>query len=301
MQMKVTNEAKVGLIVVIVIALFYWGFNFLKGKDLFRKTNEYYVWYSKIGGLRESNIVTINGYQVGMVKQIRFDIMNPARLLVCLAIDSKVRLPKGTVARMENIDLLGTVVVGLILSDSKEILADKDTLIGDNELSLNEQIAPLKQKLENMIESFDSTMTRLYQAMDEKTINNAKKSILHIHDISLAIAEQRQKIGILLDQLMAVSGNEKLSKSISNLYEITDSLKDADIASTFKRLNSLIEQTDTLMKKLNSSSGSIGRIVNSDSLYLEVVKTNRDLDSLIMDVRQHPKKYVHFSIFGKKN
>jgi phospholipid/cholesterol/gamma-HCH transport system substrate-binding protein len=298
-MMKITKEARVGFIVVVVIAMFYWGFNFLKGRDLFQKTHEYYVWYSRIGGLRESNIVTINGYQVGVVKEIKFDIRRPSHLLACLAIDSKVRLPKESVARIENIDLLGTVGVGLILSDSKVILADRDTLIGDNELSLNEQIAPLKNKVENMLVSLDSTLTTLRHAMDIKTINTAKKSLENIHDITLAIAEQRQKIGILLDQLVLVSGNEKLSKSINNLYEISDSLKNANLSSTFRNLNKVIIQTDKVMTKINSSQSTFGHLVNEDSIYTDIQKTNHDLDSLINDVNRNPKKYVHFSIFGR--
>ncbi len=298
--MKITKESKVGLIVVIVIAASYWGFNYLKGRDIFQKTKDYYVEYKKIGGLRESNIVTINGYQVGIVRKIKFDIMNPSRLQAILAIDSKIRIPKGTVARIENIDLLGTVGVGLIMSESKNILADKDTLLGDNELSLNDQVAPLKSKLENMLTTLDSTMSIAKTALDHRTVSNLQKSLENINDFTFTLAEQRQKLGVLLDQLVSVSSSSNLSSVINNLAEVSDSLKSANLAVTIRNLNKTILETNKIMSQVSSGKGSLGKIVNNDSLYLGILKASRDLDSLILDINRNPHRYVQVSVFGNK-
>ena len=298
--MKITKEAKVGIIVAVIIAVFYWGFNFLKGKDLFKNTNEYFVCYRKVGGLRESNIVSINGYQVGVVRQIRFDIKNPGQLVVCVAIDSKVNLPVGTVARIANIDLLGTVGVDLILGQSKDFVNDHDTLPGDNELTLNEQVAPLKNKLEHMLESFDSTLVKLDKTLDTKTMTDIKKSFDHLEQITRSFAEQRAKMDTILNQLVSVSGNTKISSIINNMSDVSDSLKNANITSAVKHLDQAAQQIDALLEKINASKGTAGKLVNEDSLYHQLSNTTRSIDSLVSDINRNPKKYVHFSIFGKK-
>lgn len=299
-MIKISKEIKVGFVVLLVIAAFYWGFNFLKGRDIFKKNKEYYVVYNRIEGLKESNIVSINGFQVGVVKAIKFDIMNPRNLLVCIAIDYKVRVPKNTVARIENIDLLGTVGIELILSPSLEILKNHDTLVGDNELTLNEQIAPLKIKMEHLFVSFDSTIGNFRKTLDESTISNVKKSIENIQLITWEFVQQRKKIDIVLDQLVSVSGNEKLSKAINNFYDISDSLKKTKITSSLVTLNQMLKNGDDIMQKINKGKGTAAMLVNQDSLYTQLQQTNHDLDSLIKDIHQNPKKYVNFSIFQRK-
>jgi len=319
---KISKEVRIGVIVTLAIALLIFGFNFLKGKNVFFEQVKYYAVYDRVEGLVESNPVQINGYSVGHVDKISFLPDNSGRIVVRFVIkEEEFQIPRNTVARVVSSDLLGSKAVQLILGKSQQFHEPGDTLISGIQASLteevNKQVAPIKVKAEKLISSLDSVLAVIQYIFNEESTENIKESFESINTairtlkktalrVDTLVIEQRTRLARISSNVEAItsnfrSNNEKLNKIITNFASISDSMAKANFAATIANANRALTQTASITEKINRGEGSLGLLVNNDSLYNNLNAASRDLDLLLEDVRLHPKRYVSISVFGRKD
>lgn len=319
--MNISRETKIGLLVASSIGLLVFGFNFLKGKNIFFKRDKYYAVYEKIDGLVESNPVQINGFTVGQVRDIYFHPDNSGRIIVSFVMkDTEFKIPKNTIARVISADFLGSKAIQLVLGNSQQYYQDGDTLIAGIQASLteevNKQVLPLKNKAEKLIGSIDSVLAVVQYIFNEESTQNIKNSFESINDaittlkktsirIDTLVSEQRVKFLRISSNLESITNNvrnnnEKITKVINNFSSLSDTLLKANIASTISNTNKTLTQVADITEKINKGEGTLGLLLNNDSLYNNLNSASKDLDLLLEDMRVNPSRYVHFSVFGRK-
>ncbi|MES2140062.1 MAG: MlaD family protein [Bacteroidota bacterium] len=319
--MKISKEVKVGIVTVIAIGFFIYGFNYLKGRDLFSTQRKFYAIYNDIDGLVEANPLMINGYKVGLVGKIRLTQDTTSHIVITLLLDDEVLIPKNSIAKVISSDILGSKAVQLILGSGTDYAIDGDTLKSAQEdnlkQSVNKTIAPLQKKAEGLIASIDSVMVVVQQVFNESTRQNLAKSF---ESIKLAIASlettsyrldtmvigEKMKISSILTKVNVLAttlanNSDKLSNLINNFSNISDSLAKSNLMSTINNADKAMSQVSGIMNKINRGEGTMGMLINNDSLYRKLDKSAADLDKLLIDLRINPKRYVHISVFGSKD
>lgn len=316
--MKLSREVKTGILVVVAIAIFVYGFNFLKGKNIFSKQDTYYAIYPQVSGIVEANPVQVNGFKVGRVNKIEL-LDTTGRLLVTISIsDEKLKIKKGTTARIVSSDLLGAKAIELIMSNSSEYAKDGDTLMAETEASLQETVnatvKPLKDKAEKLIGSIDSIITVAQTVLNKSSQDNIIKSFDNIkHTLETfdktavrldnMVASEQSKISNIFSKVEAISTNlannsDKISNVIKNFSSISDTLAKANIAKTIDKASNALAQVSDVMEKINKGQGSAGLLVNDTKLYNNLAAASGSLDSLMKDMELYPWRY--FSLYGKK-
>jgi phospholipid/cholesterol/gamma-HCH transport system substrate-binding protein len=304
--LKITREIKTAVLVITSILLFIWGYNFLKGKDLFNNYKTFYVEYANVEGLAPSALVTINGLVVGKVKTI--SISEKGILLVELQINTDFPISKTSTATIYDASLIGGKQVAIHPNYNDKIIAESgDYLTGTIEASLmaslGDKAAPVMEKVEKLMISADKLITSFNTVLDAKGQADLKKSLAELS----ATMEQFHKVaananGILDEnrgQLKGVVSN--FNKVSDNFVKISDSLNKADLGQTVRNLNATLSKVDGLMKGLESGKGTMGKLLKDEALYANLEKTSRELELLLEDVRLNPTRYVNVSVFGKKN
>lgn len=311
---KLSNEVKVGVIAILTIIVFIWLFQFLKGKNVLTKDAVYYSVYDKVGGLAESSPVEVNGYKVGVVQSINFIDANSGRLLVRFSIDRRFKIPKNTVAEIVPVSILGGMKVQFIYGEGPGFYNYYDTIPGKLGQSIStimdEELVPLKNKLTHLISEVDSVITSVNGIMDENFKNDLGKTMSNLNhttgSINNIMTSREQELKNTLDNLnrfsrMLADNSGKMDQTFSNLESISDTLRSADIYTTITNLKSGLENTSALIDNMNKGKGSAGQFLTNDSLYLNLNKSLENLNLLIEDLKAHPKRYVHFSVFGKND
>jgi phospholipid/cholesterol/gamma-HCH transport system substrate-binding protein len=306
-------EVKVGILVTASLAALLWVLNYLKGKDIFKSRNRYFAVYSNVDGLVSSNPVYMNGYRIGIIKSIDFMPDRSGRLLVTLLIEDNVFIARNSVARIFSSDLIGTKALRIDLGDNPTPLPDNDTLKAELEFSfaqvVGKQVEPLKDKAERLITTLDSLGTSLNQFFDPSTRSHLQQSIAHLNNTLASIdkltATEQGKLYKMLDDVQSITSNlrennDEINHIIDNFHEISDTLAASDFAQTIANADKVVAHTAEVMEKISNGQGTLGQLVNNDSLYHQVERTTADLDSLLKDLKANPKRYVHFSIFGRK-
>lgn len=305
--MNIRKEAKIGFVVALVIALAVWGFNFLSGKNVFTVSRQYYAVFNNIGGLQSSSIVSANGYKIGRVSDIQFIHGQISKIVVEVSIDRQFTIPSNSIVEIYSTDFMGSKAVNMVLGNSPVRARENDTLQGkfDGDISVlvTKKLLPIKEKGENLIASIDSVMTIIRNTFTPETQEDIREGVSALKEI---ITSQRNKVSIILSNLQDISenlnkSNVKITNTIDNLSNFSDSLSQAKIKTAVNNANDVISETNLLMKKLNQNQGTAGKLINEDSVYISLQKTMKDLDNLLIDLQANPKKYVHFSVFGKKN
>ncbi len=311
--MKISNEVKIGATVVITLVIFIWLYNFLKGKNFFQNVAYYYSVYDNIGGLSESNPVEVNGYKVGVVQSLDFLDESSGKIIVEFSVDRDFRLPRNTVAEVTPISLLGGMKVQFVYGNGPGFYSEGDTIPGRVAPSLAEMVRsefqPLKEKFSSLIVTMDSVTSSLDQLMNEdfksdigitadnlKNTSGSLKNIIGSKETDLAgTIENLNKFSKMLSQ-----ESEGISSTLRNIENITDTLAAADIYSTLVNLKSSLQQTTLTLEKINEGKGTAGQLISNDTLYSNLSNSLESLNILLTDVKANPKRYVHFSIFGKK-
>lgn len=317
--MKISREVKVGVVVIIALALFIWGFNFLKGKHFFSEQREFYAVYEKVDGLVGANPVTINGLQVGKVRELYFDGSADANIIVKFVIDDPIKIPKNSLARIFSADLLGSKGINLILGKSTEYAKSGDTLASDIEGSLkeevNKQMLPLKLKAENLMLSIDSVVTVIQYVFNKDTRDNLAKSFESIKhtlnnlqsttsSIDTLVLSQSSRLASIIGNVESITENlknnrEQFNNIISNFSAFSDTLARSNISTTLSNANEALIGLTEVMQKVNKGEGSLGLLLHNDSLYRNLESSALELNNLLEDMRLHPGRYVHFSVFGR--
>jgi phospholipid/cholesterol/gamma-HCH transport system substrate-binding protein len=311
---KISNEVKVGAIALLTIVIFVWLFNFLKGKDLFRSTTEYYTIYDKVGGLQESSPVEINGYKVGVVRSIKFMDALSGRLIVQFSITKNFKIPKNTVAEIVPVSLLGGMKVQFVYGKGPGTYSEFDTIPGRLAESLmdkiDSEILPVKEKISNLVVVLDSVISSVDEIMNPEFKKNFSGTLAHLNNTAASldkvIGAKEKELTATLDNInkftqMLSDNSGKMNKTFSNLETITDTLAAADIYSSVSNLKASLEKASSMMTNLNNGKGSAGQFLTNDTLYANLTNSLESLNSLLKDMKANPKRYVHFSIFGKKS
>lgn len=315
--MKINREAKIGFIFIVAAGLLYWGYNFLKGKDVFIQEKVFYARYYDVSGLAKSDPVYINGLRAGQVSDVYFDQTNTGNIIVEIQITKKFPIPKDTEAKIISTDLMGTKAVGLFLGKSTNILEDGDTMKSSIESSLQEQmeqtLGPLKNRAEELLTSVDEIIGNLHAILNSETSANISSSLKHLElslvnvesvtgNLDSLVSEKKSSVKRILENAESITSNlkdnnEHLSAILTNFHEISDSIAAADLASTIRLANKSLADFSMVMNKVNEGHGSMGMLMNNDTLYRELEKSARDLNLLLEDIKANPKKYVKLSLF----
>lgn len=302
--MKISKEVKVGFVSIVAIAILVWGYNYLKGTNLFNSNKTVYTEYPFIGGLAKSSPVIVNGFQVGLVSDVYFKGDQSGNLMVELVItDRDLKIPSNSVANLISLDLLSSKGIGLTLGDSNVELVDGDTIPSHFEKSMlddvSEQLLPMKQKAEKLMISLDSTiivskttLENLNKLFDEQNQRNLKLSLI-------SLKTTLEKFQTFADNANATMNT--LKPTVKKYGDLADSLKQVDINTTLKKANKTFDEITAVMQKMKNGEGTMGQLMTNDSLYKNLESVTRDLDKLLIDMEANPKRYVHFSIFGRKD
>lgn len=313
--MKISDETKVGVLAAFGIVILIMGYSFLKGNDLFSKKKFYYARYSKINGLSQADPVTLNGFRVGKVAHLDLLEYPYSMVIAKLVMERDVRLPKNTTARLISSDLLGEKAIELYLGDSEEFAMEGDTLEGDVELSLqegvSEQLLPVKKKVESLFSSIDSVIvvvqTILSGGQIESAISELELAMTKFAHLAVTVdnvvVRESDRISSLLANVDSFMGNlasnsDNIDKTLENLAVLTDSLNKANLVELIANLNNTFKELAVTLESVNQGDGTFGKLVHDPELYNNLTKLTEDLDLLLLDVQENPKKYVQFSLFG---
>ncbi len=304
--MKFTREFKIGLVALIALALLIWGINYLKGINIFKKTATYYVVYSDISGLIESAMVYLNGYKVGNVTGIDMDENNTDRITVELAMDKRIKLAGNTRAVIRSSSLIsGVKDIYLEVGSGPGIYQDGDTLLSEVEVGLFDFIDPVVAKIEMLVTSVDSIL----MVMDTDTRADLQDAIANINDIMVSLKRSLQPEGTLsksFNNLESITGNleksnEEISNMLKNLSSVSDSLKQSDLKALIEHVDQTFTHTTELLEDIRNGAGTVGQLVVNDSIYRNLNHSLASLDSLLIDLKENPGRYVQVSVFGKKD
>lgn len=319
--MKISKYTKLGVLIIFSIAVFLWGINYLKGVDYFNTNTTYYAVYDHVDGLMKSSSVTISGYQVGQVKDIAFSDKNDGSLIVSFSIEGDFKIPQGTEARIISSDIMGTRSIKLMLNPADTYYSEYDTIPSSIEGDLKEQVSmqvlPLKNKAEQLLASLDSAITVITYVFNPEARKNLSESFAHINQTIINLESASAQLNYLLHSetvdIQATMANiNKLSSSLAassdnfsaiagNLANITDSISSVNLKEMFSNMAESSAGINTIIAKVNSNEGSAGLLVNDPELYQNLTQLSLSLDYLLKDIRNNPKRYVHFSAldFGK--
>lgn len=303
-----SKELKTGIVALIIIVIFIWGFNFLKGQNLFDPGSRIFkVEYEKIGGLTKSSAVTINGLKVGKVDKIEFDRSEEKRgqLIVTFKVDNDFEFSKKSIVKIYSPSPLSGSNLAIIPNYEGDIAVTGDLLKGVIEESLftsiGERLNPLQQKVESVIERADTLFASVNKILSNKTIDGLNSSV---SNLSGTITDIRKTIQAI--NSMVVDNQENLKITLDNTKKITenfskvsDSLSAVDFNKIISKAEAAVTNFNEMSKKMNSNEGTIGKLINDKTMYDNLEAASKELQELLRDVKLNPKRYVHFSIFGK--
>ncbi|KPL16770.1 MAG: hypothetical protein AMS23_00965 [Bacteroides sp. SM1_62] len=311
--MKISSEAKIGIIITIAIAVTIWGLNFLKGRNILKGVNTYYAIFEDIGGLEKNSKIFINGYQVGQVGDIYFTEDGSGELIVLLGVEKAYDIPLNSEAVLYDADLMGTKAIRIKMSGSDHYHRPGDTVPCRIQYGLTarleQQLLPVKNKAESLIVTVDSLMSTLNYIFDRNTSAMLQASIQNLESSTDGIKDMlsdQGKLTSMIGHMEAITlnlknHNEQLASAMSNLESITDSIARSELKSTISNTNKALAETHLILEKINQGEGTLGMLVNNDSLYQNLTSLSQELDLLLKDLQENPKKYINVSVFGKSD
>lgn len=314
--MKLTKEAKIGLLVTISLLIFFAGFYFLKGANLFSGENRYYAYYDNVQGLQESSSVQVKGLSVGRVSKIEL-IDSTDKVRVTLAVSKKVDVPVGTTAELASADLLGTKVIKLNIGMGTQLLEDESTMPASIEGgvidNLSVEISPLIKDLRSVMSTLDTVLVGVSGVLNEHTANSLQSTVFSLEltmqnfsSLAAKLNRESDELAAMIRNANSIAGNlEKNNQSITNIIHnaelTTNQLSQAPIEQTVKDLQSASNQLEGILSKINENEGTLGMMVNNKELYQNLTNTISTLDLLIKDVNERPWRYINVTVFGGKN
>lgn len=319
---KISKEFWIGVVVIISIALLIVGVNYLKGINLFNKPQKFYAIYPDVGMLGESNPVLLNGFPVGLVNNMWLHPRGDGSVVVEITInDRNLKIPRDSELRIISSDFFGSKAMQIAIGDSSLMAVSSDTLAGvleeDLVKSIKSEFEPLKDKTQKLIASVDEAMENLNEifASDAtkglpKTFESLQNTMENLEHATATFENIMANNSVKLNQIFASAesittniknNNEEISHAIKNFSAISDTLAKLQLAVTIKKVDKAMANFETITGKINSGEGSLGQLINNDSLHAELVNASHSLDLLLNDMRIHPKRYLSFSLIGKKD
>ena len=305
--MKINKEIKTAALVIGGILLFIYGFSYLKGKSIFKDTKTLYTVYDEVEGLIPGAKVTINGLSIGKISNIDF-LSSTTKILVTMDVRKELNFSTESAAMLYEVGLIGGKAISIVPKfDNNKTIQSGDTLRSEIKPSftdlINRQIEPLQIKIESMLTSADSLFVGVSNVLDsdtqanlKNTLENLSVTMENLNNASLAahnILAQNQ------EQLNATFVNIK--DTSENLKSITDSISSAEISRSINQFSKTVAGLNTIVSAIDAGEGTAGKLIRDEALYDNLRAATKELELLMRDLKNHPKRYVHFSLFGNKD
>lgn len=312
--MKLSNEFKVGLMAASALVVLLLGYSFLKGSSVFSKDTLIHANYDRVDGLAVSKPIMINGFQIGRVDHMK--LLPNGSIDVTLRINSGYSIPINSVARLESVDLLGNKAVIMDMGNSTQMIENGGTINTNIAKNLLEQVEPVQKKAEVMIAKTDTILSNLNEILNDNfknniqssfksianTLANLEKTSTQVNDI---VGGERTKIATILNNVQSITenlnnNNSKINEILANASKLSDKIAAANFTSTIDNANKAIADFQSIATKINSGQGTIGLLLKDENLYRNLQYSSASLNNLLIDFKANPKRYVHFSVFGKR-
>lgn len=292
-----TKEVRIGIAGVVALFTLIYGINYLKGINLFKPSSYFYVKYANISGLTISSPVFADGYKIGLVRNIDYDYNQPENITVEVELDTHTRIPKGSWAELET-EMLGGVKMNIMLANNpRESYAVGDTIPGKENKGVMSSVAALMPHVEQMVPKLDSILTSLNRILGDENIPATLQSIRNTTaNLEISTAQLNVLMRRDIPQLTA-----KLNTIGDNFVVVSNNLKEIDFDATFSKIDSTLYNVKLVTEKLNRKDNSVGLLLNDPDFYTNLNATANNAASLLEDLQAHPKRYVHFSLFGRKD
>jgi phospholipid/cholesterol/gamma-HCH transport system substrate-binding protein len=293
------KEVQIALVAIVGIIVLFFGLSYLKVLSLFSNSNTYYIKFTDISGLSASSPVYARGYRLGVVKNIIYDFEKANDILAVVQMDDRMNMPEGTSAMLES-DMLGNIKVNLVFPETiSGMMAKGDTIQGNVSSGALAKAAEMIPAIEQMLPKIDSILVSLNTLLADPAIPN---SLHHIDQVTGDLTTTTRQLNTMMAQLNhEVPGMmTKANTILDNTTELTDKINQLDFAATKAKVDATLDDVHQMTAALNSDQSSLGLLMKDPGLYNNLNATMMSADSLLMDLRYHPKRYVHFSIFGRK-
>lgn len=292
------KEFTIGIAAIAALLILFIGINYLKGINMFKSESYYYVDYTNVNGLALSSPVYTNGFKVGLVRDIQYNFNKPGHIIVGIEMDENIKIPQGSKAELVT-EMLGTVKMNLIMNYNEEkIIAPGDTIEGyANNGIMAKAEEELLPQMEKMMPKLDSILSSLNKILADPALGN---TIKNAEKLTASLSQTSNHLEKLMsNDIPALTSN--VTMITEDLKVISGNLKDIDYAETFNKIDQTLKNVYALTDKLNNKDNTIGLLLNDPELYNNLNATSANAASLLKDLQEHPKRYVHFSLFGKKD
>ena len=295
-----TKEVKIALVAIVGLIVLFLGMNFLKGLDLFSSDNRYYISFKDISGLSSSCPIYADGYKVGVVRNIKYNYGEAKDIIVEVDINKDMRIPKGSSAEIVS-DLMGNVKVNLLLANNmRERVAPGETIVGGINDGAMGQMKDLIPVVQQMLPKLDSILTSVNTLLADPAIANSLHNIETVTgDLTVSTKQLNSMLGTLNNRVPGLLA--KADNVMDNAETVTGKLAKVDVEGTMKQVNATLDNVQAFTEQLNNNQGSLGLLMRDPNLYYNLNATVKSADSLLIDLKAHPKRYVHFSVFGRKD
>ena len=298
--MKFTKEIKIALVSIFGIVVLFFGLQFLKGLSVFSSDNAMYVAFSDATGLAVSSPVYANGYRVGVVKALDYDYDPHGKIIAEIGLNKQMRVPVGSRAELAS-DLLGNIKINLVLSDDPiHMIGVGDTISGDMEQGIMSKVGEMMPVIMDIAPKLDSIMSNLNLLLSDPALRNTLHNVEGMTDNLNATSQELRTLSASLNREMPTMMN-KANGVLDNTQQLTHNLSQIDVAAMNAKVNQTLANVEQMTQRLNSNEGTLGLLMRDQTLYNNLTATAASADSLLTDLKAHPKRYVHFSIFGKKD
>ncbi|MCD7969659.1 MAG: MlaD family protein [Alistipes sp.] len=310
MKLKLRSEVKVGIFALITLVFLYWGINFLKGQDLFKRNSTYYATYEEVSGLQKSGSVVVKGFRIGLVSDIIYDPQKSDKIIVEMSIRSKYKIPENSTAKIFSDGLLGGKAIEIEFGPSQMYLHSGDTIRSETDHGMlgfsGSDIEYIKQKAGQLINDLSATLSNINSLVGDnsESINQIFSNIAGMTGTlnNVLASEQGSLRGIISDinELSSTLKNNtgRIDNILGNVEGFTDSLRRADIPALVDNLSGTLKEFNTLLADINAGEGSVGKLLGDDGLYDSLVEASANLARLLEDVKENPQRYINISVFG---
>lgn len=295
-----TKEVKIALTAIVGIVVLFYGLQFLKGLNVFSTDITYYVAFDDVSGLSPSSPVYANGYRVGVVKSLNYDYNPQGKIVAELDLNKNMRVPRGSHAELAS-DLLGNIKINLVLSeDPINMIGYGDTIPGEMEMGMMTKVSKMLPAIEHMMPKLDSIITSLNTLLADPALRNTLHNVEGMTGNLNATSAELKSLSASLNREVPGMIN-KANGVLDNTQQLTGNLAAIDVEGMAAKVNQTLANVEQMTQKLNSNEGTLGLLMRDATLYNNLSSMAASADSLLIDFKAHPKRYVHFSVFGKKD